>query len=100
MDRHTYIYKHTHTHTERSSTVTLAVHVHQGLATSMIVCLLVDGCKTELVDENCHASETVEAREQALMLLLGYIHQAVSCLCYNTSSGACVCATKLASSFM
>ena len=44
------------------------MHVHQGLATSIIVCLLVDGCKTELVDENCHASETVEAREQALML--------------------------------
>ena len=55
------------------------MHVHQGLATLMIVCLLVDGCKTELVDENCHASETVEAREQALMLLLGYVHTTSVC---------------------
>ena len=55
------------------------MHVHQGLATLMIVCLLVDGCKTELVDENCHASETAEARDQALTLLLGYVHTISVC---------------------
>ena len=64
VDRHTY--KNTHTQTKyRNPRCACAPRV-----SNINDCLLAscDGCKTELVDENCHASETVEAREQALML--------------------------------